>query len=302
MIEGCQRSLLLNILLLGKFGQLGWELQRTLGPLGNVVAWDYPEIDFIQAEALREKVLELHPEVIINAVAYTAVDRAESEPEKAFLVNAAAPGMLAEAAKRLGAVFIHYSTDYVFNGEKGSSYQEQDLPEPLNVYGHSKLAGEQAVQNVDGAYLILRTSWVYSLKQGSFVTKVLQWARTQTILHVVTDQVGSPTCARQLAEATALLLAQAGKYHYEWIAERRGLYHLAGSGFASRLDWAKEIIHLDPHPAEQVLQQLLPALTSEFPTPARRPLYSGLVCRHFESTFGLSLPAWQTALALAMES
>jgi dTDP-4-dehydrorhamnose reductase len=291
-----------RILLLGRQGQLGWELRRALGPLGDVVALDYPDIDFLQVDALRQKVLDLDPRVIVNAAAYTAVDRAESEPEKAALVNAVAPGVLAETASAIGALFIHYSTDYIFDGEKGSAYVESDRPNPLNVYGQTKLDGELAVQQAGGAYLILRTSWVYSMRQGGFVTKVLQWARKQTVLRMVTDQIGSPTWARELAEASALVLGRAGYDPYGWMVERRGVYHLAGRGAASRFEWAKEIIRLNPHPSEQVLQQLQPALTSEFSTPARRPLHSGLDCTRFESTFNLRLPDWQTALVMAMEA
>ena len=289
------------ILLFGKSGQLGWELRRTLATLGPVVAYDYPEVDFARVDDLREKAALLHPQVIINAVAYTAVDRAESQPELTHLVNAAAPGALANLAQEMLIPFIQYSTDYVFDGEKGSPYVESDVPNPLNVYGQSKLEGEEAVRQAGGAYLILRTSWVYSLRQGGFVTKVLQWSRSQSVLRMVTDQVGSPTSARLLAEATAQLLAKGGKNLYGWVAERKGLYHLAGDGAASRYEWAQEIIKHDVHPEERILQELQPALTAEFPSPARRPLFSALDCRKFTDTFGLHLPDWRDGLALAMD-
>ena len=158
-------------------GQLGWELHRCLQPLGEVQALDYPEIDLARPDGLREIIRTSAPEVIVNATAYTAVDKAESERELAFAVNAVAPAVLAEEAKRIRAALIHYSTDYVFDGKKGEPYVETDMPNPLNVYGASKLAGEQAIQSVDGAYLILRTAWVYSTRRDSFVSKVLQWAR-----------------------------------------------------------------------------------------------------------------------------
>ena len=184
---------------------------------------------------------------------------------------------------------------------KGRPYLETDIPHPLGVYGQSKLAGEQAILQVDGAYLILRTSWVYSLRRESFVTKVLDWARRQSTLRVVADQVGNPTWARPLAEAIAQLLAMAGQDPYHWIRERKGLYHLAGDGYASRLEWAQAILESDPHPQEQTVREILPALTAEFPTPAQRPLFSALDCRRFTEVFGLRLPPWEEALRLALE-
>ena len=204
----------MKIALLGKNGQLGWELQRTLAPLGEVIALDCPEIDLVQTEQACQTIRGLQPEVIVNATAYTAVDRAESEANLAMTINGFAPGKLAQTAVELGAALIHFSTDYVFDGQKGSPYLESDPPNPLSVYGNSKLAGEQAVIDVDGVYLILRTSWVYSLRRDSFVTKVLGWARQNRTLRVVTDQVSNPTWARMLAETTALLLARSGPDAY----------------------------------------------------------------------------------------
>jgi len=288
----------MNLLLLGNTGQLGWELQRTLQPLGVVVALDYPEINMADTASIRKTVQEHHPQVIVNATAYTAVDKAESEPELAEAINGTGPGVLAEEARKLNAVLVHYSTDYVFDGTKGAPYVETDLPHPLNVYGESKLAGEQAVQQVGGAYLILRTSWVYSLRQqGGYVNKVLQWSRQQETLHMVTDQVSNPTWCRMLAEATTQILARGNDY----IRERTGLYHLSGDGYASRLEWARKILEFDPHRETQVCKEILPALTNGFPTPARRPLFSALNCDHFAATFGLRLPPWEAALRMAME-
>ena len=292
----------MKILLLGKNGQLGWELQRCLAPLGEVRALDYPEIDLANRDSLRDSIRASKPEVIINATAYTAVDRAESESDLAYAINAAGPAAIAEEAKSLGAALIHFSTDYVFDGTKGKPYVETDTPNPLSIYGKSKLAGEQAVQSVaeHGAYLILRTAWVYSLRRDSFISKVLQWARQNETLKIVDDQVSNPTWARMLAQATALLLARAGNNFYPWLAERKGLYHLAGDGFASRLEWARKILALDPHRDEQICKEILPALTSDFPTPAQRPLFSALDCSLFEQTFNLKLPDWQDALRLAV--
>lgn len=290
----------MNILLLGNTGQLGWELQRTLAPLGQVAALDYPEVNLADAAGLRQIVRRLHPQVIVNATAYTAVDRAESETELAMAVNSRGPGILAEEAAALGAALLHFSTDYVFDGAKGSAYIETDIPNPLNVYGRSKWAGEQAVQQVGGAYLILRTSWVYSLRRDSFVTKVLKWARQQRTLRLVTDQVSNPTWARMLAEVTAQMLAMGGRDVVPWLTERRGLYHLAGDGYASRMEWAQAILRCDPHRDEQVIGDILPGQTDDFPSPACRPLFSALNCDHFFEVFGLRLPPWEIALRLAM--
>jgi len=287
-----------RILLIGKKGQLGWELQRTLATLGELTAVDYPEIDLEHPESGRDLIRQVRPQVIVNAAAYTAVDQAETEQERAWNINAIAPGLLAEEARRSNAIFVHYSTDYVFDGKKGAPYIEADTPNPLNFYGRSKLEGERLVQEAGGISLILRTSWVYSLRQqGGFVGKVLQWSRQQETLRMVDDQIGNPTWARMLAEMTSQVLARGEKY----IHERTGLYHLAGSGFASRLEWAQVILELDPHRQEQTVKDIFPALTTDFPTPAERPLFSALDCDNFAATFGLRLPAWETALQMAME-
>jgi len=290
----------MQILLFGKHGQLGWELQRTLAPLGHVVALDIPEIDFSRPENVQETVLRIKPQIIINTSAYTAVDRAEDEPQIAMAVNGYAPGLLASLAADLGVALIHYSTDFVFDGGKGSPYRESDTPNPLNVYGRSKLAGEKAIQEVDRAYLILRTSWVYSMRGDSFVNKVLRWSRQQTKMRLVTDQVSNPTWARMLAEVTAQMIAKADRDVSSWLHERRGLYHLAGSDFTSRLEWGKAILRYDPHKEEQVAHEILPAQTSDFETTAQRPLFSALNCELFSDTFSLRMPPWKEMLQLAM--
>jgi dTDP-4-dehydrorhamnose reductase len=292
----------MRILLFGKNGQLGWELCRTLAPLGEVIAYDFPEVDLSEGDSLTRIVRRLRPEVIVNAAAYTAVDRAESEVERAFAVNARAPGLMAEEAQALGAALVHYSTDYVFDGGKGSPYVETDTPNPLGVYGRSKLEGERAVEQACQACLTLRTSWVYSLRGDSFVAKVLQWSRQQPTLRVVDDQIGCPTWAHTLADATARLLAMGGKDISGWLRERGGLYHLAGDGFASRFEWAQAILRYDPHREGQVTRQVLPARTADFPTPAQRPLFSALDCTKFGDAFGFRLPAWEEALRLAMRA
>ncbi|MBN8580381.1 MAG: dTDP-4-dehydrorhamnose reductase [Anaerolineae bacterium] len=290
----------MKILLFGKTGQLGWELERTLAALGSVHALGQTDLDLQNLTTLKQIILTTKPDVIVNASAYTAVDRAEQEKEIAMRVNAEAPGVMAQAAKELRAVFLHYSTDYVFDGKKNSAYTEQDATNPLNVYGQSKLNGEQAAAESRGAHVILRTSWVYSLRGDGFVSKVLRWARSQENLKIVSDQVGSPTWARALAETTALMLAHSAPSPYDYFSERVGVYHLGGLGSVSRLDFAQEILRLDPHKEEQICKRLEPALTADFPTPALRPLRTALDCSRFSATFGVSLPTWQEALRLAM--
>jgi dTDP-4-dehydrorhamnose reductase len=291
---------MMRILLLGSTGQLGWELERSLAPLGQVEALDYPQVDLTKLDTIVLRLREFQPQLIVNAAAYTAVDKAEGEIDLAMAINAVAPGVLAEEAIKMNATLIHYSTDYVFDGNKASPYYETDKPNPINVYGKSKLAGERAVEEVDGNHLILRTAWVYSMRRDSFVTKVLQWSRRQKTLKLVTDQVSNPTWARGLAEITALLIARAGKDPVSWIKGRIGLYHLAGDGYASRFEWGQEILRLDPMREEQIVEDLLPATTDDFPTSAQRPLFSALDCDLFARTFELRLPNWKKALQLAL--
>jgi len=287
----------MKIFVLAENGQLGWELCRTLAPLGDVVASDYPQVDLQKPETVCKLIRLEKPSLFINAAAYTAVDQAEAEQERARSINAIAAGILAEECRRIGAAFIHYSTDYVFDGNKGAPYVENDSAAPLNFYGKSKLEGEQFVQEAGGDYLIFRTSWVYSMRgQGGFISKVLQWSRQQETLRMVTDQIGNPTWARMLAEVTAQIAARGTGY----ISEHKGLYHLAGSGFTSRFEWARAILELDTKRDEQVTKEILPAKTADFPTPAVRPLFSALDCSKFQSTFDLKLPDWQNALRLAM--
>lgn len=292
----------MKLLLFGKNGQLGWELQRTLAPLGQVICLDFPQVDLANPDSMRPMIADIQPDVIVNAAAYTAVDRAESEPQLAYAINAHSPGVMAEEAARSGSALIHISTDYVFDGSKGVPYTEDDQPRPLGVYAASKLAGEQAIAAHKCAAITLRTAWVYSTRRDSFVSKVLQWARQQETLRVVDDQVSNPTWSRALAETIALLLARAGNNPAGYLSDKRGVYHLAGSGYASRLAWAKEILHLDPQRSEQVVKQIVPAKTSDFPTPAERPLFSAMHCERFEATFGLRLPEWQDCLRLALDS
>ena len=290
----------MRILLLGKDGQVGWELQRTLLPLGELTALGRQDLDLSDSDRIREVIRTVRPDLIVNAAAYTDVDRAENEPDLARVVNAVAAGVLAEESLNAGAALLHYSTDYVFDGSKSGGYDEQDEPNPLNVYGRTKLEGERAIQAIGGAFLILRTSWVYSLRRESFVTKVLRWAREQEIVRVVADQTGGPTWARVLAETTAQVLSQGVTDIGELLTHHAGVYHLAGAGSASRYEWAQSILELDPRPEEQVVKKIQPAEPTEFPALALRPRDSTLDCTRFESHFGVRLPPWTKSLELAL--
>lgn len=290
-----------KILQIGTKGQLGWELLRTCAPLGEVIALDYPTVDLSDSAGLRELVRSTNPDIIINAAAYTNVDKAESEPELARAINATGPGILAEEAKKINAVLLHYSTDYVFDGTKGSPYMETDQPNPLNVYGLTKLEGEQAIAASGCVNLVLRTSWVYSMRQGGFVTKVLQWARTQEVMRVVDDQISSPTSARTLAEITALILAQGRDDVYGYLGEKGGLFHCAGGGSCSRYEWAKAILEFDQNKNEQIVKQLGCAKSTEFPVPADRPMISVLNSCKLSGNFSFHMPFWQEDLRKVME-
>jgi len=289
-----------KILQIGTNGQVGWELLRTCAPLGEVVALDYPDVDLSDYAGLRKLVNAVKPNIILNAAAYTNVDKAESEPEIARAINALGPSVLAEEAKKIGAVLVHYSTDYVFDGTKGSPYVETDATNPLNIYGQTKLEGEQAIAASGCVNLVLRTSWVYSMRQGGFVTKVLQWARTQEVMRVVDDQISSPTSARMLAEVTALILSQGRDDVVGYLKEKGGLYHCAGAGSCSRYEWAKAILDLDLHKEEQIVKQLLPATSSEFPVPAVRPMVSVLNSDRQSEILGLKIQKWDKNLELTM--
>jgi len=291
----------MRILIFGKNGQLGWETQRTFACLGEVTALDFPEVDFTRPNTIQKAILDTSPTVILNAAGYTNVDRAESEPDLCMQVNSLAPGKIAETAAEVGAFFIHISTDYVFDGKKGSPYFETDLPNPLSVYAKSKLDGEKLVQAVDQSYIILRTSWMYSMRSPCFLTKVLEWAKTNNSLKIVNDQISNPTSARMLAEIIALMLAKSGSEPWEFFKKRKGVYHLGGNGYTSRYDWAKKILELAREKNDLPTTQVLPALTKDFPTSATRPLFSAINCDKFEKTFRLRIPNWQRSLQLEME-
>lgn len=286
-----------KILLIGKNGQVGWELHRTLAPVGRVIAVDYPEIDLTDALATRRLVLENKPNVVINAAAYTAVDKAESDTTTAQRINSAAPGVLAESANEVGALMVHYSTDYVFDGTKKTAYVETDSPNPLGAYGRTKLEGDQAVRAAGGNHLIFRLCWVYGARGQNFLLTMQRLAREREVLRVVGDQFGCPTWSRLIAEATTLALRQV-------LAARDanalfGTYHLAASGSTSWHGFASRIVELMPEP-DRRCREVTAIKTEEYPTPAKRPAYSVLDCRKLEKTFGIQLPDWEESLRLVL--
>ena len=291
----------MRIVLIGKNGQLGWELQRTLPVLGEVIPLSRNDLDLSAPDTIQKTVAELRPDLVINAAAYTAVDAAETQVELAMQINAVTPGILAKVSGRIGAAFIHYSTDYVFDGRTDKPYSENDPTNPLNVYGKSKYQGEENIKQAGDAYLIFRTSWVYSMRGNSFVNKVLGWSRKHTTLRIVSDQISNPTWAHMLAGVTTAALVQNNTELIEKVRERRGVYHLAGGGYTSRYEWAKQILANDPNRTEQLVQVIEPASSDEFPVPATRPFFSALDCSRFETIFHLRLPDWKHSLQEAMQ-
>jgi dTDP-4-dehydrorhamnose reductase len=294
----------MKILLIGSTGQIGWELRRSLMPLGTVIAVSQStqplQIDLVKPDQIRSIMAEINPDLVINAAAYTAVDRAESEPELARWINGVAPGILAEEAKRMGAGLIHYSTDYVFDGRKGSPYGESDLTAPLNVYGKTKLEGEKAIVSVDGNYLILRTSWVYGNRGKNFLRTVLRLAQEKPELRIVNDQWGAPTWSRTIADCTTFILTQSGASLPLFFEKFKGIYHLTASGITNWYEFARSILELAPETQSYLLQNLISIPTTEYPTPAQRPAYSVLDTSLVQKTFGLTLPDWQEALKLVL--
>ncbi|KAB8320273.1 dTDP-4-dehydrorhamnose reductase [Tolypothrix campylonemoides VB511288] len=295
-----------RILLTGSTGQVGWELQRTLMTLGEVipvgreVSSSGLRMDLSQPDTICHVIREVQPDLIVNPAAYTAVDKAESEPELAMAVNGTAPGVIAEEAKLIGAGVIHYSTDYVFNGTQATPYTEQDEPDPQNIYGKTKLAGEKAIQAVGTPHLILRTSWVYGLRGKNFLLTMLKLAREREEIRVVDDQVGAPTWSRMIAESTAHILSQGRQDMLGFLSSKSGTYHLTATGQTSWYGFAKAIFELDPKRSEHKLKNLVAIPSEQYPTPAKRPAYSSLNTQKISSTFRLSLPSWQKKLKLVL--
>jgi len=287
-----------RILLIGRVGQVGWELRRVIAPLAEIACVDFPEIDLTKPESIRQVVRETQPQVVINAAAYTAVDKAESDYDTAMKINGIAPGILAEEAKACGAWLVHYSTDYVFSGTKAFPYVETDMTDPLGAYGKTKLAGELAVQESGALHLLFRLCWVYGARGHNFMLTMMRLAREREQLRVVSDQIGCPTPSRLIAEATGhavqRLLNDADP------SRLSGAYHLASAGQTSWHGFADAIIQ--DMPAEgRKCTVVEPISSAEYPTPARRPANSVLNCDKLEAVLGLRLPDWETGLRLVLE-
>lgn len=284
----------MRILLTGRTGQVGYELERSLQGLGEIVAVDRKQMDLSNLDQVREVIRQIKPSLIVNPAAYTAVDQAESEEAIAMRINAEAPGVMAEEAKRLGAAMIHYSTDYVFDGSQRVPYVETDATSPINAYGRSKLSGEQAIQATGVPHLILRTSWVYGSRGRNFLLTVLRLAQQRDELRIVDDQYGTPTWCRTIADTTAHLVAQA-KCHDEWWEQKSGIYHLTAQGqttWAALTDAILENATLSTIPAVKRIT------TQEYPLPAKRPAYSVMSCQKLMGMGQLELPEWKKALRL----
>ena len=293
----------MKILLTGKNGQIGWELNRSLLPLGEVIALDRTQADLSQPESLRSLVEQIKPDIIVNAAAYTAVDKAESEEELATVINGVAVGVLAEEATKIGSLLVHYSTDYIFDGAKKTPYIEEDKPNPVNAYGRSKLAGEQAIAMAGADYLILRTSWVYAARGKNFLKTMLRLAQEREELRVVADQYGTPTWARNIADVTSHVVACAQRER-----QARGFtsatYHLSASGNTTWHGFSSAIIELARTlaPAGSIkTERVVPIATQDYPQPAQRPLNSQLDSGALAARFGVILPEWQHAMALCVE-
>ena len=291
----------MKILLFGENGQVGWELNRSLQPLGEVIALGREDADFSEPESLCQIVQDVNPDVIVNAVAYTAVDKAEEEEGLATKINGVAAGILAEEAKKQNALLVHYSTDYVFDGTKESPYNETDKPNPINAYGRTKLAGEQAIQSSCCDYLIFRTSWVYASRGHNFLLTMLKLAQEREELSIVSDQTGSPTSARLIADTTVLCVQQAIKEKLVGVFSS-DLYHLTASGHTSWHGFTEEIVSLasQSEKLQLTIKELKAIPTSDYPTPATRPMNSRLALTKLESAFTIKMPDWKKVLSVCM--
>jgi dTDP-4-dehydrorhamnose reductase len=292
----------MKILLTGISGQVGWELQRTLMTVGEVISLNRGQLDLANPDSIRGTIRDIKPDLIVNPAAYTAVDKAESEIDLAMAINGVAPGIIAEEAKSLNAAIIHYSTDYVFDGNKNTPYQENDQTNPQNIYGKTKLAGEEAISSVGVNYLILRTSWVYGLRGKNFLLTMQRLAKEREEIRVVDDQIGSPTWSRMIAEITAQIITQCQNNLIDFFADKGGIYNLSPSGTTSWYGFAKAILKDDFPNNERKLKRLIPITTPEYPTPASRPAFSLLDNQKLSDTFGLKMPEWDQVLKLVLDS
>ncbi|HUZ05332.1 MAG TPA: dTDP-4-dehydrorhamnose reductase [Acidobacteriaceae bacterium] len=296
----------LQVLVTGRDGQVGWELKHALASLGDVIAVSRSEMDLASAESMRNCIRASRPNLIVNAAAYTAVDKAESEPELAHRINADAVAVIAEEAKQIGAVVIHYSTDYVFDGAKATPYFEEDPTNPLSVYGKTKFASENALANAGIPYLVLRTSWVYGMRGKNFLLTILKLAAEKPELRIVADQTGAPTSSRDIAAVTAaiaerwLLDEQRNPRALDCLRANSGIYHMTSAGETTWYGFAAEALRL--HAAKYVgepaqMARLIPIPASEYPTPAARPKNSRLDCSKLARIFDVNLPEWRASLS-----
>jgi dTDP-4-dehydrorhamnose reductase len=290
-----------RLLLTGANGQAGWELRRSLLPLGEVIALDRAQCDLTRPADVPRILRDAKPAIIINAAAYTAVDMAEDEEPLATLVNGTAVGAIAETARQIGALLVHYSTDYVFDGSKDTPYTEDDPPHPINAYGRSKLAGERAVEQCGGRFLILRTSWIYAARGRNFLRTILRLARERDELRIVNDQIGTPTWARDLADATASIARQA-QQELEKSDFRSGLFHLTAAGATSWFGFAQAIIEQAAAQSNMLPRRprVLPISSAQYSTRAARPQNSRLAGERVRARFGIALPDWREALRRCM--
>ncbi len=289
-----------KILLLGKNGQVGWELQRALMPLGEIIALDSAQLNLADTQAMRQRVQQIKPDMIVNAAAYTAVDKAETDADSALAINGIAPGILAEEAKKIDALLVHYSTDYIFDGRKLGAYNEEDMPSPLSVYGKTKLAGEQAIRATGAKHLIFRTSWVYGARGKNFLLTMLRLAKERDELRIVHDQIGAPTWSRSIAEVSAQVLAQLSAPHAakDLIEKVSGTYHLTSAGNVSWHDFAAAIMRIAQ---VQPAPRLTTITTAEYPLPAPRPHNSVLSNAKLRGAFNLACGGWEENLKLCLE-
>lgn len=299
----------LRILLTGKKGQIGAQLAALLPPLGEVSAFDRQELDLLNPDQLRQTIRDVQPNMVVNAAAYTSVDQAEREEKQARIINVDAPALMAEEAKRIGALLVHYSTDYVFDGSSSVPYAETDQPNPLNVYGKTKLAGEEAIQAVGAAHLIFRTAWVYGTRGRNFLLTILRLATEREELKIVCDQFGAPTWSHEIAKATARVLLRLSKQGREAISKFGGIYHMTATGKTSWFEFADAILEEASRmprgipwfetatKGQPLLTRRVTAIpTEEYPTPARRPAFSVLSNSRLKQDFGFALPAWSLQL------
>lgn len=292
----------MKILLIGKNGQVGWELQRSLAPLGEVIALDRIQCDLSLPETIPEIIQNVKPDIIVNAAAYTAVDKAEKEIELAEKINAESPRIIAEEARKINALMVHYSTDYVFNGEKSSAYNEGDAVDPINIYGATKLKGEQAIQKSGVNYLIFRTSWVYASRGQNFVHSILRLAKQKKELNIVGDQIGSPTWARLIAEVTLVALIKSrcdlGSGYF-----RSNVYNLTSSGSTSWYGFAMKVIEIARKNIQRddfIVQDICSISASDYPTLAIRPINSCLNVHKLQEELDIQMPSWETSIELCL--